>query len=108
MKKNFFAALPDASANEVFEPLLRANGVLLERIVSLGQATPEGQWYDQETDEWVMLVAGSAGLRIESEPELLELRPGDYVFLPAHQRHRVEWTSGTEPTLWLALHLSPT
>ena len=79
--------------------------VKIERIVSDGHASPEGFWYDQEQNEWVLLVAGSAVLSIEKETgiEQIELVPGDYLLIPAHQRHRVESTSKTEKTIWLAV-----
>lgn len=103
MPKNIFNNLPEALNGEVFEPLLQTPGLLLERIVSNGQVTPEGEWYDQERDEWVLLLRGCAGLRFEGE-ETITLTPGDYQHIPAHCRHRVEWTSEQEQTVWLALH----
>ena len=78
----------------------------LERIVSAGQATPPGEWYDQDTHEWVALLTGGAGLRFEDEAEPRVLAPGDYLLIPAHRRHRVEWTDPEPPTVWLALHYS--
>ena len=92
--------LPD----EVVGLLLERPGLRIERIVSTGQATPEGQWYDQETDEWVLVVAGAARLRIEDEVTDRELGEGDWIFLPAHCRHRVTWTRAEPPTVWLAVH----
>ncbi len=89
--------------DELFETLLHAPHFKLERIVSTGQATPPGQWYDQERAEWVILLQGSAGLRIEGE-EICTLSPGDHVLIPAHVRHRVEWTDPARPTVWLGLH----
>ena len=91
-------------AQEIAEVLLERPGLRIERIVSTGQATPEGQWYDQETDEWVLLVSGRARLRIEGEAQDRELGEGDFVFLPAHCRHRVAWTEQEKPTVWLAVH----
>ncbi len=102
---NLFANLTPPASEERFEPLLETAGVTLERIVSTGQATPAGEWLDQPRAEWVVLLKGAAGLHFEDEPAGRELRPGDYVLIPAHARHRVEWTSETEPTVWLALHL---
>jgi len=93
-------------AGEMVERLIERPGLRIERIVSTGQATPEGQWYDQETDEWVLVVAGKAGLRIEGEAADRELGPGDFVLLPAHCRHRVVWTEAEKPTVWLAVHFS--
>ncbi|HEY6434435.1 MAG TPA: cupin domain-containing protein, partial [Acetobacteraceae bacterium] len=77
------------------------------RIVSTGQASPPGFWYDQDWDEWVVLLAGSAGLQIEHEPAVRALHQGDYVAIPAHIRHRVEWTAPDQPTIWLAVHSYP-
>jgi cupin 2 domain-containing protein len=101
---NLFADLPAHLPEELFEVLARAPGVVLERIVSLGHATPAGQWYDQDTNEWIVLLRGAAGLRFEDEPEPRVLNPGDWLDIPAHRRHRVEWTAPDEPTIWLALH----
>ena len=91
--------LPD----EVVDLLVDRPGLRIERIVSTGQATPEGQWYDQDTDEWVLLVEGSARLRIEGEQADRELSQGDWILLPAHCRHRVTWTRAEPPTVWLAV-----
>ena len=98
---NLFAALPTVLADELFEPLVATRSFTLERIVSPGQASA-GDWYDQDRDEWVILLSGSAGLLFQGEPGPLVLSPGDYVLIPAHRRHRVEWTE--EKTVWLALH----
>lgn len=92
--------------DESFEPLLERPGVRLERIVSWGHVTPAGQWYDQEQEEWVMVLAGAARLHIEGQGEY-ELGVGDSVFLPAHCRHRVTWTDPDAATIWLALHYWP-
>jgi len=92
---------------EVFEKLLSTSCFTLERIVSTGQSTSPGQWYDQTQDEWVILLSGSAELSFETEKTekaVQVLRPGDYIHIPAHQRHRVEWTDSSQPTVWLALH----
>jgi cupin 2 domain-containing protein len=104
---NVLEPLPVASAGEVTAVLLAAPGVRLERIVSLGQVTPPGQWYDQADAEWVLLLAGRARLQIEGESEARALGPGDAVLLPAHCRHRVEWTDPAQPTVWLALFFKP-
>jgi cupin 2 domain-containing protein len=101
---NLFASLDPAATEEQVRLLLAAPDVRIERIVSTGQASPPGFWYDQEWDEFVLLVSGSAGLRMEGEPALRLLRPGDHLMIPAHVRHRVEWTSASEPTIWLAVH----
>lgn len=101
---NLFASIPDEIPAEIFQVLLETKNFRLERIVSGGQATAPGEWYDQEAHEWVVLLTGAAGLRFEDEPEPRVLSPGDYLLIPAHRRHRVEWTDPDRPTVWLALH----
>lgn len=88
---------------EIFKTLFACRDIKIERIVSLGQATPEGKWLKQRRDEWILLLRGAARLRLGSGP--LSLRPGDYLFIPAGTRHRVEWTPHRKETLWLAVHL---
>ncbi|KAA5602382.1 cupin domain-containing protein [Blastochloris sulfoviridis] len=99
---NLFAALPAAGPDEVIETLVARGGVRIERIVSTGQASPPGFWYDQDEDEFVVLLAGAATLRFEDGRELA-LRPGDFVDIPAHCRHRVDATQAEPPTIWLAV-----
>lgn len=103
---NLFADLPDDTAREQMLTLLTTPGLTIERIVSSGQASPPGFWYDQARDEWVLVLAGAALLRFETEPEPRRLNPGDYLYIAAHARHRVEWTDPDRPTVWLALHFS--
>jgi cupin 2 domain-containing protein len=103
---NLLGSLPPAGDEELFQTLLERGGVRFERIVSSGQATPAGEWYDQAWDEWVLLLSGSAGLLLEGEPEPRDLLPGDWLLLPAHCRHRVEWTDPAGPTVWLAVHFA--
>lgn len=79
----------------------------MERIVSTGQTTPDGQWYDQNADEWVMLLSGAARLRIDGQQDPIAMRPGDCLNLPAGVRHRVEWTDPDRETVWLAIHYEP-
>lgn len=90
---------------ERFSTLADAQGVKIERIVSHGQASPPGFWYDQDFDEWVLVLAGSAALRLDGEAEVRVLRPGDHLFIAAHRKHRVEWTDAAAPTIWLAVNL---
>lgn len=104
---DLFADLPDAAPDEQFDSLLKRPGVRILRIVSNGQATPDGEWYDQAGDEWVVVLCGRAGVLIEGESAPCELGPGQYLFLPAHCRHRIVWTSADEPTVWLAVHIDP-
>jgi cupin 2 domain-containing protein len=103
-KGNLFSPIPLSLPQEVMEVLLATESFRLERIISTGQATPAGKWYDQETNEWVLLLTGKAGLLFENDPQVIIMKPGDYLLIPAHRRHRVEWTAGDQPTIWLALH----
>lgn len=96
--------LPDNLPNrEVFEPILESDRILIERIISTGQTTPPSEWYDQARDEWVMLLQGEASLAYE-DGSSIELKRGDYILIPAHQKHRVEYTSENPPCIWLAIH----
>ena len=94
---------PDARNGEAVETLLDAPGMRIERIVSLGQASPPGFWYDQDEAEWVLLLAGAARLRFADEAEDRVLGPGDHLHIAAHRRHRVEWTDPSAPTIWVAV-----
>lgn len=107
VQDSLFAALHPTATGEQVGRLLTTPGVRIERIVSAGQASPPGFWFNQEWDEFVLLMAGSAGLSIEGEAVARSLRPGDYLVIPAHVRHRVEWTSPSGPTIWLAVHCCP-
>jgi cupin 2 domain-containing protein len=101
---NLLASLPQGLAAEQTIALLTNANVRIERIVSTGQASPPGFWYDQDWAEWVLVLAGSAGVLIDGEAEPRVLRPGDYLLIPAHRRHRVAWTEAERPTVWLAVH----
>jgi cupin 2 domain-containing protein len=100
---NLLRDLPDARTGEVIERILAAPGVRIERIVSRGQRSPPGFWYDQPEAEWVLLLVGAARLRFEDEAEARMLGPGDCVHIAAHRRHRVDWTDPERPTVWLAI-----
>ena len=104
MSSNIFTHIPEDISEEIFETLVDGDNLRIERIISTGQSTPSGQWYDQEDHEWVILLKGAARLRFEGQDDLRDLSPGDYVNIPAHCRHRVEWTSSEEETIWLAIH----
>ena len=95
---NLFADIPADLPEELIQTLLSTPGLRIERIVSLGHASPEGFWYDQDDGEWVLLLKGAARLRFEGE-EPIELRAGAFVHIPVHRRHRVEWTDPHEPTI---------
>jgi cupin 2 domain-containing protein len=101
--RNLLRDLPDARPNEVTEILLAGPALRIERIVSLGQTSPPGFWYDQAEAEWVLLLAGAARLRFADEPEERALGPGDCLTIAARRRHRITWTDPVQPTVWLAV-----
>lgn len=101
---NLFSDLSALAHEERLNDILKRPGLRIERIVSTGQASPPGFWYDQDWDEWVVILSGGAGLCIEGEPEM-DLKPGDYIFLQAHKRHRINWTDTDTATVWLAVHI---
>ena len=105
MISNLFASIPEVLGDEDFQEILSRPGLTIERIVSRGHRSPDGFWYDQDRDEWVLLIRGNAGIVFEGDPSPVELKPGDHVLIPAHRRHRVAWTSETENTIWLAVHI---
>ena len=105
MTPNLFAGLPSAAlADEQFASILQRPGLRIERIVSTGQASPPDFWYDQDTDEWVLLLAGAATLAFDDDTRT-SLRPGDSLLIPAHRRHRVAETAPR--TVWLAVFCTP-
>jgi cupin 2 domain-containing protein len=99
---NVFSDLPDDLSKEFIETLAEGKNIRIERIVSHGQFSPDGFWYDQEQAEWIIVLRGEAKLLIVGAKEPVHLQVGDYLLIPARQRHRVEWTSPDEPTIWLA------
>jgi cupin 2 domain-containing protein len=102
---NLLTDLPKNISQETFETLAQGNGVRIERIVSHGHSSPEGFWYDQPQAEWVVVLKGEAKLLIEGEPAPVLLKVGDHLTIPAHIKHRVEWTTPAEPTIWLAVFI---
>jgi cupin 2 domain-containing protein len=99
---NLFTDLPRPGPDELLTTLLEAAHVRIDRIVSHGHASPEGFWYDQDQHEWVLVLKGAARLRFENRT--VEMNAGDFMHIPAHQRHRVEWTTPDDLTIWLAVH----
>ena len=96
--------IPESLPNEHVAALLVSPNVRIERVVSRGHASPPDFWYDQNGPEWVMVVAGSAGIAFEGETTPRTLNAGDHVHIPARARHRVAWTDASQPTIWLAVH----
>lgn len=100
--KNIFADISQGTAGKEELLILRENSsVRIERIISHRHSSPPGFWYDQDGDEWVIVLRGSATLEFEGE-EFVELNAGDYLEIPSHVKHRVARTS--EETIWLAVH----
>ena len=104
---NLFSPLPAAHAGEVVEVLFAGPGLRIERIVSSGQKSPPGFWYDQDETEWVLLLAGTAALVFADETKPRRLVPGDCLVIAPHRRHRVAWTDPAQPTIWLAVFHRP-
>ncbi|MGE5651359.1 cupin domain-containing protein [Noviherbaspirillum sp. UKPF54] len=100
---NLYRDIPAQLPAEITNRLAGAGDVRIERIVSRGHRSPPGFWYDQPEREWVMVLKGEAALRFEQGDRLLRLAEGDHVTIPAHERHRVEWTAQHEDTIWLAV-----
>jgi len=100
---NLLADLPVAGAGEIAETLASGRDLRIERIVSHGEASPDGFWYDQDEAEFVVLLTGAARLRFADEDAARALAPGDAIDIPAHRRHRVEWTDPERATVWLAI-----
>ena len=103
---NLFQSIPSSLPEELIETLVKGDNVTVERIVSRGHVTADGQWYDQDKDEWVVLLTGAASLQIEGKADLVSLLPGDSLHLPAHLKHRVEWTDPDQDSIWIAVHFS--
>ena len=103
MIENIFSQIPDELPEELTQTLAENRHVRIERIVSSGHVSPEGYWYDQRESEWVILLQGEAVLAIHGRPEPIRLKPGDFVNIPAHQKHQVLWTAEDKPTVWLAV-----
>lgn len=102
--KNLFDDIPKDLSDELFEPLLQTSSFCIERIVSRGHCSPAGFWYDQDDDEWIVLLKGKAIIRFENDNESVTLKSGDYIHIDRHRKHRVEWTDPAQETIWLAVH----
>jgi len=103
-KTNIFTAIPEDLPEELLQTLVKRDRIHIERIVSRQHVTPENQWYDQQNDEWVMILQGQAILEFEQDKQTFKLNSGDYCLIPAHCKHRVVWTAEDQDTVWLAVH----
>lgn len=106
LPKNLFCEPADLPTDELTELIQQAGPVRIERIVSTGQSSPDGFWYDQDEDEWVCVLRGAARLEFEEPRREISLAAGDHVFIKAHDRHRVQWTAPDQPTIWLAVFMN--
>lgn len=104
-RHNLGEAIPADLPEEFSEILARGKNVRIERIVSRGHASEPGFWYDQDEDEFVLVVSGKARLEFAEKQETMSLGPGDWLVIPAHCRHRVAWTDPEQDTVWLAVFL---
>ncbi len=102
--KNIFTNIREQIPDEIFEELVKTEHCKIERIISRGHSTADDYWYDQAKNEWVIILKGSAGFLLEGNSKVVVMKPGDYINIPAHRRHRVEWTDPDEETIWLAIH----
>jgi len=100
---NIFDSIPSELTDELFTTIHRTKQFCIKRIVSQGHCSAEGFWYDQNEHEWVIVLEGNAAIQFEGDPQLVELRRGSYLNIPAHIRHRIVRTSPTERTVWLAI-----
>lgn len=103
---NIFKGLPDQLPSELTEEIYGSSRIRIERIVSRGHRSPESFWYQQQENEWVLVLSGRARLEIEGEATTTEVGPGDHLLIPAGLRHRVAWTDPREHTVWLAVFFS--
>lgn len=101
--QNLLKNLPEDLSSEVIDVLAKSKSVRIERIVSRGQASPAGYWYDQDQAEWVAVIKGEAKLLLEGDDAPVHMQAGDFLIIPAHRRHRVDWTAPGELTIWLAV-----
>jgi cupin 2 domain-containing protein len=104
--KNLFADVPAKLKDELIETVLQTSAFRIERIVSRGHCSPDGFWYDQHENEWVILLQGNAGLRFDDQKDVVTLKQGDSLHIDRHRKHRVEWTDPCQETVWLAVYYS--
>jgi len=100
---NIFDNMPSDLTSEAFSNLLKTDAIKIERIISKGHKSPESGWYNQQQNEWLMLIKGRAVLTFEDQSER-KLEAGDYLNIPAHQKHKVSWTDPNIETVWLTVH----
>ncbi|MGD8306428.1 MAG: cupin domain-containing protein [Ignavibacteria bacterium] len=102
MKQNLFQDIPENIPEEIIETIIESDSIRIERIISKGQISPPNFWYDQDKNECVIVIKGKARLQFEAG-SIIKLVEGDFINIPAHQKHRVEWTDPKSETIWLAI-----
>ena len=100
-KSSIFSSIPKSLSREIIENIIQYNNLRIERIISQGQASPKDFWYDQDENEWVLILQGSA--RLQFADKFVTLQEGDYINIPARKKHRVDWTDPDKKTIWLAI-----
>ncbi len=104
-KDSLFSDIPDSLPEELFTTILKTKGVSIERIVSDGHSSDSNFWYNQERDEFVLVIQGSGTIQFENQESHVSLEVGEYLFIPSHTRHRVTSTATDQKTIWLAVHI---
>ena len=105
--ENIFTHIPGQLPAELFQTLLSKEQIKIERIISKGHSSTVNDWYDQIQDEWIIVLEGQAKLQFKNDLSVILLNKGDYLFIPAHNKHRVYWTAPDIVTIWLAIHIYP-
>ena len=100
---NIFESIPSDMGDEIFDVLVEKDALRIERIISKGHQSPSVGWYNQEQDEWVIVLQGAAIITFEDGCDS-KLGRGDYLHIPAHTKHKVSWTNPEIETIWLAVH----
>ena len=101
IKGSIFSSIPNSFPQEITEDILHNSNLRIERIISQGQASSKDFWYDQDENEWVLVLQGNA--RLQFADKFVDLQEGDYINIPAHKKHRVDWTDPKQKTIWLAI-----
>jgi cupin 2 domain-containing protein len=100
---NLFESIPVDIGEELFTELVRGENLKIERIISQGQSSPASGWYDQDENEWVIVIKGEAKISFEDD-SVVHLKAGSYINIPANTKHKVAWTRPDTETIWLAVH----
>ncbi len=100
---NIFDDVPSEIPEEIIREIFTGGSIRIERIISKGHSSPEDFWYDQHENEWVILLRGKAKLQFFDSGHPVELKEGDYINIPSHKKHRIEWTDPDNETIWLAV-----